>query len=99
VELVKAVNEIGVICLPYPEKVSTIGEITAWFNMEIQALLDVIAKANKNFLVYRLVGVLKMLQEHADASIWMGWKILWLHVKLLSWMRCLRIYRSCRTVS
>jgi hypothetical protein len=63
--LEKAVTEIGVRCLPYPKKGSTIGEITAWINKEIQALLDAIAKANKNFLVYCLVGVLKMLQERA----------------------------------
>jgi hypothetical protein len=38
----------------------------AWFTKEIQALLGVIAKENKNFIVYCLVGVLKMLQEHAQ---------------------------------
>jgi hypothetical protein len=65
VDLDKAVNEIGVRCLPYPEKGSTIGKIVIWFTKEIQALPNVIAKANKNFLVYSLVGVLKMLQEHA----------------------------------
>jgi seryl-tRNA synthetase len=58
VELDKAVNEIGVRCLPYPGKGSTIGEIIEWFNKEIQALPNSIAKANKNFLVYCLVGVL-----------------------------------------
>jgi hypothetical protein len=56
-------NEIGVRCLSYPKKGSTISAIMAWFTQEIQALSDAIAKANKNFLVYCLVGVLKMLQE------------------------------------
>jgi hypothetical protein len=61
-------NDIGVMCLPYPKKGRTIGEITAWFTNEIQALLNAIAKTNKNFLVYYLIGVLKMLQEHARCS-------------------------------
>jgi uncharacterized ubiquitin-like protein YukD len=63
-ELEHAMNEIGVRCLPYPSKGSTIGAFTAWFTQEIQALPDAIAKANKNFLVYCLIGALKMLQEH-----------------------------------
>lgn len=58
-------NENGAQCLPYPEKRSTIGEIVAWFDKEIQALPDTIAKANKNFLFYCLIGVLLMLQGHA----------------------------------
>jgi hypothetical protein len=37
-----------------------------WFEEEIQVLLDVIAKANKNFLVYWLLRVLKMLQGHEE---------------------------------
>jgi hypothetical protein len=49
VNLEKAVNEIGVRCLPYPGKSSTIGEIIAWFDKEIQALLNAIVKANKIF--------------------------------------------------
>jgi hypothetical protein len=57
-----ALNEIGVQCLPYPEKGSTIGEVIAWFEKDIRALPDVIVKENKNFIVYCLVGVLKMLQ-------------------------------------
>jgi hypothetical protein len=61
-------NEIGVKCLPYPKKGSTISDIAAWFAKEIQALPNVIAEANKNFIVYCLVGVLKMLQEHAQCS-------------------------------
>jgi hypothetical protein len=61
-----ALNEIGVWCLPYPRKGSTISEVIAWFEKEIQALPDVIAKANKNFLVYCIIGVLKMLQGHAE---------------------------------
>jgi hypothetical protein len=68
VELEGAMNEIGVRCMLYPEKGSTIGVITAWFTQEIQALLDAIAKANKNFLVYCLIGILKMLQEHTQCS-------------------------------
>jgi hypothetical protein len=66
VELEKAVNEIGAKCMQYPEKGSTIGKITAWFNKEIHPLPDMIARANKNFLVCCLVGVLKMLQEHTQ---------------------------------
>jgi hypothetical protein len=65
VNLEKAVNEIGVRCLPYPGKMSTIGEVITWFDMKIQALPSTIAKANKKFLVYCLVGVLKMLYENA----------------------------------
>jgi hypothetical protein len=68
VELEGAVNEIGVRCLPYPKKGSTISDIIACFTKEIQALSSAIAKANKNFLVYCIVGVLKMLQEHAQCS-------------------------------
>jgi hypothetical protein len=49
----------------FPGKNSTIGKIVAWFNKEIHVLLGAIAKANKNFLVYCLVGVLKMLYGHA----------------------------------
>jgi chromosome segregation ATPase len=60
VALEGALNEIGARCLSYPEKGSTIGEVVAWFEQEIRALPDAIAKANKNFLVYCLVGVLKM---------------------------------------
>jgi hypothetical protein len=62
------VDEIGARCLPYPKRGSTIGDITMWFTKEIQALPSAIAKANKNFLVYCLVGVLKMLQKHAQCS-------------------------------
>jgi hypothetical protein len=65
VNLEKAVNEIGAWCLPYPRKRSTISEIIMWFDKEIRALPNAIAKANKNFLVYCLVGVLKMIYEHA----------------------------------
>jgi hypothetical protein len=35
VNLKKAVNEIGVRCLPYPRKNSTIGEVISWFYKEI----------------------------------------------------------------
>jgi hypothetical protein len=55
-------NDIGVRCLPYPRKNSTIRELIAWFETEIKALPQATAKANKNFLVYCIVGVLKMLQ-------------------------------------
>jgi hypothetical protein len=68
VELEGAMNQIGARCLLYPKKGSTISEITVWFTEEIQALPNAIAKANKNFLVYCLVGILKMLQEHAQCS-------------------------------
>jgi hypothetical protein len=71
VELVGAVNEIGAKCLPYPKKGSTIGDILAWFTKEIEAFASAIAEVNKNFIVYCLVGVMKMLQEHAQ----------WSHVK------------------
>jgi hypothetical protein len=60
------VNEIGVRCLPYPRRNSDIGEIIMWFNKEIRALPNTITKANKNFLVYCLVWVLKMLNEGAE---------------------------------
>jgi hypothetical protein len=33
--LEKVMNEIGVRCLPYPRKKSTIGEIITWFDTEI----------------------------------------------------------------
>jgi hypothetical protein len=59
-----ALNEIGARCLPYLRKGSTISEVIAWFEKEIWALPDVIAKANKNSFVCCLVGVLKMLQGH-----------------------------------
>jgi hypothetical protein len=61
----RAVNEISVRCLPYPGKSSTMGEIIAWFDKKIQTLPDAIVKANKDFLVYCLLGILKMLQGHA----------------------------------
>jgi hypothetical protein len=64
--LEKAVNEIGVRCLPYPPKNSTIGEVITWFDKEIKALPSAIAKANKIFLVYYLIEVLKMLLGHAQ---------------------------------
>jgi hypothetical protein len=65
VDFERALNKIGAQCLPYPEKGSTIGDAIALFEKEITALPDAIAQANKNFLVYCLVGVLKMLQGHA----------------------------------
>jgi hypothetical protein len=65
-DLEKAVNEIGVWCLLYPLKNSTIGEVIMWFEKEIKVLPSTIEKANKNFLVYYLVGVLKMLQGQAQ---------------------------------
>jgi hypothetical protein len=56
-------KKIDVRCLPYPGKSSTIGKVIAWFNKEIRALPSAIMKANNNFLVYCLAGVLKMLNE------------------------------------
>jgi hypothetical protein len=61
-----ALNEIVVHCLPYPGKSSSIREIIAWFDKKIQTLPDAIVKGNKDFLVYCLLGVLKMLQGHAE---------------------------------
>jgi hypothetical protein len=61
-----ALNEVGMRCLPYPEKGRTIGDVITWFKKEIQALPDTVAKGNKNFLVYCLVGVFTMLQGHAE---------------------------------
>jgi hypothetical protein len=58
-------NDIGAQCLPYPGKGSTITEVVACFKEEIRVLPDAIAKANNNFLVYCLIGVLKMLPGHA----------------------------------
>jgi hypothetical protein len=68
VHLEKAVNEIGMRCLPYPGKKGAISEIVEWFDKEIRALPGVIAKANKNFLCYCLVGVLKMLYENVNCA-------------------------------
>jgi hypothetical protein len=65
VNLEKAVNEIGVRCLSYPGKNTTIGEIVEWFDKEIRALPGAIFKANKSFFGYGLVGVLTMLYENA----------------------------------
>jgi hypothetical protein len=48
--LERAVNKIGVKCLPYPGKSSTIGKVIGWFDKEIQALPTTIMKANRNFL-------------------------------------------------
>jgi hypothetical protein len=59
------VNEIGVRCLPYPRKGSSMSNIVALFDTEILALPNTIAKANKNFLVYCFIGILKMWQGHA----------------------------------
>jgi hypothetical protein len=49
VSLESVVNEIGVRCLPYPGKGSTINKIVTWFDNEIKVLLNAIAKANKIF--------------------------------------------------
>jgi hypothetical protein len=57
----KAVNEFGTRCLPFPGKSSTLGDMIGWFDNEIQALLDTVAKANKNFVCFAIVGVLQML--------------------------------------
>jgi hypothetical protein len=42
-------NETGLRCLPYPGKGITVGEIVTWFDKEIKALPNAIAKTNKNF--------------------------------------------------
>jgi hypothetical protein len=60
------VNEIVVQCLSYLPKNSIICKVITWFDKEIKALPDAIEKTNKNFLVYYLIGVLKMLQGHAQ---------------------------------
>jgi hypothetical protein len=52
------VNEIGVRCLSYPPKKSTIGEVITWFDKEIKALPHTSQD-------YCFVRVLKMLQGHA----------------------------------
>jgi hypothetical protein len=65
VNLERAVNEIGMRCLPYPRKGSTIGKIISWFDKEIKALPNAITKVNTIFLVYCLVEVLKKLHGHA----------------------------------
>jgi hypothetical protein len=62
------VNEIGVWCMSYPGKGSTIGEIVEWFDKEIRALPGAITKENKNFLCYCLVGALRMLYENANCG-------------------------------
>jgi hypothetical protein len=62
----KVVNEIGVWCLLYPPKNSTIDKVITWFEKEIKALPSTILKANKNFVVYCLIRVLKMLQGHVQ---------------------------------
>jgi hypothetical protein len=62
--LEKAVNEFGAGCLPYPGKKSTIGSIIGWFDSEIKLLPATIAKANKNFLCYAVVGILRMLYHN-----------------------------------
>jgi hypothetical protein len=64
----KAVNEIGVQCMPYPGKNSTISKFVGWFDKEIQAMPSAIAKANNNFLCYYIAGVLRMLYESANCS-------------------------------
>jgi hypothetical protein len=56
-------NEFDTSSLPYPGKGSTISEIIGWFNEEIKAPLATIAKANKNFVCYDIVGVLWTLYD------------------------------------
>jgi hypothetical protein len=55
----KAMGEFGAGCLPYPGKNSTISNMIGWFDNEIKALSATIAKANKNFVCYAIVGVLE----------------------------------------
>jgi hypothetical protein len=61
-----ALNEVCAQCLRYPKKVSTIGDVVTWLEKEIRALPYAIENANKNFMVYCLIGVLKMLQGHTE---------------------------------
>jgi hypothetical protein len=60
-KLEAVINEIGLKCLSYPGKGSTFGEVIEWFDKEIQALANTIAKAIQNFLCYCIIGVLRML--------------------------------------
>jgi hypothetical protein len=62
--LEKEVNKLGVKCLLYPVKNSTIGEVVGWLDKEIKPLPAAIVKANKNFICYCVVGVLRMLYEN-----------------------------------
>jgi hypothetical protein len=70
--LEKAVNEFGAGCLPYTGKKNTIGSIIGWtigsiigwFDSEIKSLPATIAKANKTFLCYAVVGILLMLYHN-----------------------------------
>jgi hypothetical protein len=70
------VNEIVVQCLSYLPKNSIICKVITWFDKEIKALPVAIEKTNKNFLVYYLIGVLKMLRGMHSAVMWMGWMLL-----------------------
>jgi hypothetical protein len=67
--LEKAVSEFGIGCLPYPGKNSPIGNIIGCFDNETKALPANIEKANKNFICYDIVGVLRMLYDNSCRHI------------------------------
>jgi hypothetical protein len=77
VALEKVINEIGVWCLPYPEKGSTIGDAIAWFEKEIRALSSVIAEVNKNFLFYCLVDVARTCKVPPHRWAGRNYKLVW----------------------
>jgi hypothetical protein len=63
--LEKAVDEFGAGCLPYPGKNSTIGSTIVWFDNEIEVLPATVAKENKFFVCYAVVGILWMLYDNS----------------------------------
>jgi hypothetical protein len=62
-KLESAVREFGAWCLPFPGRGSAIREIVGWFDKEIKSLLNTFVKANKNFMCYAVVCVLRMLYD------------------------------------
>jgi hypothetical protein len=76
VNLEIAVNEIGMCCLSYPGKSSTIGEIVEWFNKEIQALPSVIFKANKkNSYATALLVSWRCCMRMQSVVMLRGWRL------------------------
>jgi hypothetical protein len=67
--LEKVVSEFGAGCLPYPGKNSTISNIIGWFDNELKALSATIVKANKNFVCYAIVAILRMLYHNSCEHI------------------------------
>jgi hypothetical protein len=57
------VREFGAWCLPFPGRGSAIREIVGWFDKEIKSLPNTFVKANKNFMCYAVVCVLRMLYD------------------------------------